>query len=176
MPNRLDRSAALRPITSGFSPPRYNVVLVGCRHPRAVPLAFRVSAQFDGLAHMSVPTWQASSHMHRRTKGACRSRLIGLPAHAASRAHPRHHHADRGKGTAGGTPAIPVQRPSPRCPTPSRKSPLSVTVRVKLVVVSGCAKMSVHATYNQVTLRMHTYATGARAQISAIAIRTKDYR
>ncbi len=31
------------------------MVLVGCRHPRAVPLAFRVSAQFDGLAHMSYP-------------------------------------------------------------------------------------------------------------------------
>ena len=29
------------------------MVPVGCRHPRAVPLAFRVSAQFDGLAHMS---------------------------------------------------------------------------------------------------------------------------
>ena len=36
------------------------MVLVGCRHPRAVPLAFRVSAQFDGLAHMSVPTCPAS--------------------------------------------------------------------------------------------------------------------
>ncbi len=134
MPNRLDRSAALRPITSGFSPPRYNVVLVGCRHPRAVPLAFRVSAQFDGLAHMSVPTCPASSHMHRRTKGACRPWLGGLPAHAASRAHPRHHHADRGKGTAGGTHA--VQRSSPRCiPSPPRQA--LVKVRVSIVVNSG---------------------------------------
>ncbi len=45
---------------SGFSPPRFNLVLAGCRHPRAVPLACRVSARFYGLAHMSVPTCPAS--------------------------------------------------------------------------------------------------------------------
>ena len=48
--NRLDGSAACPPITSRLSPPGYNLVLVECRHPRAVPLAFGDSAQFVGLA------------------------------------------------------------------------------------------------------------------------------
>ncbi len=108
---------------------------MGCRHPRAVPLAFRVSAQFDGLAHMSVLTCSASSHMHRRTKGACRSWLIGLPAHAASQAHPRHHHADSEKGQLGGHPPSPSRdlqhaaRPHPV------KHPLKL--ELSIVVISG---------------------------------------
>ena len=130
------------------------MVLVGCRHPRAVPLAFRVSAQFDGLAHMSVPTCPASSHMHGRTKGACRSRLGGLPAHAANRAHPRHHYADRGKGTAGGISAVPVQRPSPHCvPAQPVKRPLELGVRTNRVMRPTVTPA--RATDNQVTLRMH---------------------
>jgi hypothetical protein len=52
--NRLDGSAACPPITSGFSPPGYNLVLRGCRHPRAVPLAFGDSAQFVDLAQFAV--------------------------------------------------------------------------------------------------------------------------
>ena len=46
--NRLDGSAACPPITSRLSPPGYNLVLVECRHPRAVQLAFGDSAQYDG--------------------------------------------------------------------------------------------------------------------------------
>jgi hypothetical protein len=34
--NRLDGSAACPPITRGLSPPGYNLVLRGCRHPRAI--------------------------------------------------------------------------------------------------------------------------------------------
>jgi hypothetical protein len=105
--NRLDGSAACPPITRGFSPPGYNLVLVGCRHPRAVPRAFGDSAQFVGLAQYAVvsvasaasqvdaecqPGTRAAHHRYYRhswTRGACRSRLGGLPAHTASRAHPR---------------------------------------------------------------------------------------
>jgi hypothetical protein len=106
------------------------MVLVGCRHHRAVPLAFKVSAQFEGLAHMSVPTCPMSP------QGTCRPLLGDLPTHVASRAHPQNHYADRGIGTAGGAPAIPVRRSSPRCiPTPPRKTP--VKVRVSTVVMSG---------------------------------------
>ena len=98
------------------------MVSVGCRHPRTVPLAFRVSAQFDGLALMSVPTchrrprawWGDTTRLHRRTRGACRPRLGGLPAHAASRAHPRHTFADSGIGTAGGIPAAPSPESLPK--------------------------------------------------------------
>jgi hypothetical protein len=52
--NRLDGSAACPPITRGFSPPGYNLVLVGCRHPSEVPRAFGDSAQFVGLAQYAV--------------------------------------------------------------------------------------------------------------------------
>jgi hypothetical protein len=102
-------------------------VLVGCRHPRAVPLAFRVSAQFDGLAHLPVPTCSASSHKHRRTKGACRSwlivgKIIGLPAHVAGQALSRHHHADR--DSKGGQSPSPLRRPSPRCTPTTRYNQL----------------------------------------------------
>ena len=98
------------------------MVSVGCRHPRTVPLAFRVSAQFDGLALVSVPTWQASppswalwrptnsTQLHRRTRGACRPRLGSLPAHTASRAHPRHPNPlPLSRPRCG--PALPVSHP-----------------------------------------------------------------
>jgi hypothetical protein len=52
--NRFDGSAAWPPITSGLSPPGYNLVRVGCRHPRAVPRAFGDSVQFVGLAQYAV--------------------------------------------------------------------------------------------------------------------------
>ena len=50
--NRSDGSAACPPLTSGFS--GYNLVLRGCRHPRAVPLAFGDSAKFVDLAQYAV--------------------------------------------------------------------------------------------------------------------------
>ena len=78
------QTARLRDALSrGLSPPRYNVVHVGCRLPRAVPPAFGVSAQFDGLAQMSVALFAdvPSVVPHaQRDQSACRSQLGGLPA------------------------------------------------------------------------------------------------
>jgi hypothetical protein len=72
---------------------------------------------------MSVPTCPSSSHMHRRTKGECRSRLIGLPAHAASRAHPRHPMRTEEKGQAGGHPPSPSSGGDTRHPRPAGGTP-----------------------------------------------------
>ena len=82
--NRLDGSAACPPITSGFSPPGYNLVLSGCRHPRAVPLAFGDSAQFNGLAQ-----YCRGQRCQRRLPGRCvaSARVPGSPtAHPATTA------------------------------------------------------------------------------------------
>ena len=80
---------------------------MGCRHPMTVPLAFGDSEQFDGLARFAVvdafqrrlpgrcgvPARNSSRPPpllppRPVTRGACRSRLGGLPAHTASRARP----------------------------------------------------------------------------------------
>ena len=83
--------------------------------------------------------------MHRRTKGACRPRLVSLPAHAAIRAHPRHHHADRRMGTAGVMPAIPCQRASPRCTHPTVKRLLgSKSESVAMELACACNTQSNH--------------------------------
>ena len=122
--SRRGNRGCVTPYNQRIFTPHYNVVSVGCRHPRTVPLAFRVSAQFDGLALMSVPTWLASppswavwrptnaTQLHRRTRGACRSRLGSLPAHAANQAHPRHPNADSKTRDSGGDIRCPHPEPN----------------------------------------------------------------
>ena len=103
--NGLDGSAACHPITRGFSPPGYNLVLRRCRHPRAVPLAFGDSAQFVDLAQFAVnnvfcavylvDSWHpvhlllTAAATSSWTRDACRSRLDSLRAHNPSRAYLR---------------------------------------------------------------------------------------
>ena len=99
------RLGCLTPHNQRIVTPRLQPGAVGCRHPRAVPLAFGDSEQFDGLARVAVvdalsvasqvdagcQPKRATHHRcyrHSRTRGACRSRLGVLPAHKASRARP----------------------------------------------------------------------------------------
>ncbi len=108
---------------------RPQMVLVGCRHPRAGPLTFGDSAQFIGLAQYAVvsvasadsqvgagcqPVARAAHlryYRHSCTRDACRSRLVGL----ASRAHPRPNKCGQYEQVVSPNPALP-----PCFPTPSQ--------------------------------------------------------
>ena len=66
----------------------------------------------QALPPSKVAWWPTdTTRLHRWIRGvtACRSWLGGLPAHLASWAHTLRHHADSGKGTAGGRPAAQIQ-------------------------------------------------------------------
>jgi hypothetical protein len=124
---------------------------VGCRHPEALPLAFRVSAQFDGLAHMSMPTYPTSSHMRRRTKGACRSWLIGRPPTRPAR-HTLGILMRTAKRDSGGDIRCPRSRDlHPIHPHHPVKSPL----KSWLARCTSGLPRNLLATYLLVRLRMH---------------------
>ena len=134
VPDSSDGSAAWRPTPSGLSesPHAGSDAATWCRGtspPQDGTAGLQGLRDGPSLALRPMPMCSASppsdaarrpagtARLHRRAKGACGSRMGGLPvpARAASRAQPRHpsHHAGSGTGTAGGGYPLPqIQTPT----------------------------------------------------------------
>ena len=106
-------TSRLQPGARRMSPPQSGTE--GLREFRAICRSrpIRCGQRFQRRLPGRCGAVQAACHRYYRhswTRDACRSRLDGLPAHAASRAH---HHADSRKGSKSPTPLLPCHPTRP---------------------------------------------------------------